>query len=94
MNTPEIDIVDRLTVALEEVSREKARLHEFTSESLPVLIMQARDEIHMLQGLVFAYPPSGGHHGVTWREEYETLRERFIGMSAEDFADWQSVMRD
>jgi hypothetical protein len=56
--------------------------------------MQARDEIHMLQGLVFAYPPSGGQHGITWREEYETLRERFVRMSAEDFSDWQSIMRD
>ena len=91
-----IDIVDRLTTALEEVGRERARLHEFTSESLPKLLMDARDELHRLQGLVYALPPQRPHliDGTTWRDEYEHLWGRLMRMSGDEFLDWQSVMKD
>jgi hypothetical protein len=91
-----IDIVDRLTVALEEVGRVRAQMHEHTTESLPKLIMDARDELHRLQGLVYSIPPQPPHvvDGVTWREEYEHLWERLLRMSGDDFTQWQSVMRD
>lgn len=94
MQSHKMDIVDRLTIALTEVSIERARLHEYTTEPLPTLIMEARDEIHRLQGLVYSYPPSHGHHGIAWREEYESLRERFINMPVDEFVQWKSIMRD
>jgi len=91
-----MDIVDRLTIALEEVGRERARLHEYTSESLPKLLMDARDELHRLQGLVYALPPQKPHlvDGTTWREEYDHLWDRLMRMSGDDFLQWQSVMKD
>jgi hypothetical protein len=94
MSRQKMDIVDRLTIALEEVSGERARLHEFTTEPLPALIMEARNEIHRLQGVSYSYPPSHDHHGVTWREEYESLRERFTNMPVDEFLHWKSIMRD
>jgi len=94
MNHPKMDIVDRLTIALEEVSMERARFHEYTTESLPKLLMEARDEIHRLQGISYCYPPSGSHHGVTWREEYESMQDRFTNMPVDEFVQWKSIMRD
>jgi hypothetical protein len=91
-----IDIVDRLTIALDEVSGEVARQHEFTGESLPQLLMDARDELHRLQGMVYSLPPQPPHlvDGTTWREEYEHLWDRLMRMSGDDFLHWQSVMKD
>lgn len=91
-----IDIVDRLTLAIEEVSRERSRLHEYTSENLPQLLVDARDELHRLQGLVYAYPPDPitNPAGVTWREEYEVKVENLKRLHPDDFKLWQSMMAD
>lgn len=91
-----IDIVDRLTLAIEEVSRERARLHEYTGENLPQLLVDARDELHRLQGLVYAYPPDpiSNHAGVTWREEYENNMENLKRLHPDDFKLWQAMMTD
>lgn len=89
-----MDIVDRLTIALEEVSRNRAKYHEYTSESLPQLICNARDAIHELQAQVYAYPPSPPHipQGSTWRQEYEMLWDLLLKMSAEEFLVWKGIM--
>ena len=97
MSSHNMDIVDRLNIALTEMSVERDRLyglHEYTTELLPTLLMEARDEIHRLQGVSYSYPPSHGNHGVTWREEYESLRESFVTMPVADFLLWKSIMRD
>lgn len=90
-----MDIVDRLRSMYYEL-RQKQAFGETAVDGIPELLYDASIKIHDLQGLAYSYPPDNAHNpkGTTWREEYETLFERMTKISASDFSDWQSVMRD
>jgi len=86
----EMHIVDRLNIAIEEVLGAKAALHEYTSESLPKLLMDARDRIHEMEALTYSYSPSKLLvNGLTWREEYEDMVSELMGMTSGEFEQWQ-----
>lgn len=86
----DIHIVDRLNIAIEEVSGARAAFHEYTSESLPKLLMDARDRIHELEGLTYSYPPSSHLlNGMTWREELDDMVRQLMGMTSGEFEQWQ-----
>lgn len=86
----EMHIVDRLNIAIEEVSAARAALHEYTSESLPKLLMDARDRIHELEALTYSYPPSNLLvNGLTWREELDDMVRQLMGMTSGEFEQWQ-----
>lgn len=91
-----MDIVDRLQSMYYELRQRQAFGNGTGLDGIPELLYDASIKIHDLQGLAFSYPPDSEHNpkGTTWREEYEALRERMTKMSACDFNDWQSVMRD
>jgi len=88
-----IHIVDRLT------STHKAILggmEEISRTQIADMLKEARDRIHELEGLAYAYPPTEPYspEGTTWRKEYEDMIDTLLQMTAKDFEQWQQAIRD
>jgi len=88
-----IHIVDRLTSTHRAI---RGGMEEISRTQIADLLKEARDRIHELEGLVYAYPPIEPYspQGTTWRKEYEDLHEAFMHRTAEDFDQWQQAIRD
>jgi hypothetical protein len=88
MESQEMNIVDRLTLALE--------MADHNPQNTSVLIRDARDEIHKLQGLVYAYPKFEPYlsDGRTWRAEYEELYSTIAAFDVEEFLLWKNAMQE
>ena len=88
-----IHIVDRLTSTHRAI---RGGMEEISRTQIADLLKEARDRIHELEGLVYAYPPIEPYspQGTTWRKEYEDLHEAFMNMTAEEFDQWQQAIKD
>jgi predicted RND superfamily exporter protein len=87
-----IHIVDRLTSTDKAI---RGGMKEISRTQIADLIKEARDRIHELEGLAYSYHPQpDSPNGTTWRKEYEDLIEVLLTMTAKEFEQWQTDMKD